>query len=241
MHARVWPGPRRPSAPPFVLVHGLAVSSRSTAPAARALASAAPVAAPDLPGFGRTAGPRRALDVPALAAVLGRWMEAAGTGPAVVVANSLGCQVATHLAVARPHLVVALVLTGPTGDPSARSAWRHAARWLADVPGERPSLAAVVAADVAACGPRRVAATFAALLADEPERVLPSVAAPVLVVRGERDTVAPPSWAATVAGLAPRGRLATVPGAAHTLVHGWPGELAAVVTRFLAAERLTAP
>jgi pimeloyl-ACP methyl ester carboxylesterase len=224
-----------------VLVHGLVVSSRSTVPAARALARLAPVAAPDLPGFGRTPGPRRALDVAGLARALARWVDAARPGRAVLVANSLGCQVAVRLAVERPGLVAALVLTGPTGDPAARSPWGHARRWLADVPRERPSLAAVVAADLVASGPRRAAATYAAMLTDEPERALPSVAAPVLVVRGEHDTVAPPAWAAEVARLAPRGRTATVPGGAHTLVHGWPGGLAAAVARFLAEEGLTGP
>ena len=48
---------------------------------------------------------------------------------------------------------------------------------------------------------------------------LPRVAAPVLVLHGERDTLIPPSHGADLARAAPRGGLVTVPGAGHELAY----------------------
>ena len=47
---------------------------------------------------------------------------------------------------------------------------------------------------------------------------LPMIAAPVLIVHGERDTLIPLSHAQALVRLAPRGRLVTVPDAGHDLV-----------------------
>ncbi|HXH11016.1 MAG TPA: alpha/beta fold hydrolase [Alphaproteobacteria bacterium] len=49
---------------PVVLIHGLAVSSRTLLPTAMRLAANRRVYAPDLPGFGRSTQPSKALTVP---------------------------------------------------------------------------------------------------------------------------------------------------------------------------------
>src|SRR5262245_59393936 len=54
-------------APTVVLVHGLVVSCWYMAPTARRLAPRFRVLAPDLPGFGRSPGPRAVLTIPELA------------------------------------------------------------------------------------------------------------------------------------------------------------------------------
>lgn len=62
----------------------------------------------DLPGFGATPPPPEPWGAAAYAAAVAEAIEA----PAVVVGHSFGGRVAVHLAVARPDLVRALVLTG---------------------------------------------------------------------------------------------------------------------------------
>ena len=62
----------------FVLVHGFAISGRSLLPTARRLAPHFPTYVPDLPGFGRSPKPDRALTVPELADTLAAWMAEVG-------------------------------------------------------------------------------------------------------------------------------------------------------------------
>jgi len=84
MHARV-SRCDEPRAPNVVLVHGLGVSSHYMVPTALCLAPYCSVYAPDLPGFGKSAHPPRALDIPQMADALDRWMDAVGLRSAAFI------------------------------------------------------------------------------------------------------------------------------------------------------------
>lgn len=103
----------------MVLVHGLGLSGRYFVPLARRLAAGgATVLVPDLPGNARSrAAARRAPDVAQCADALARLLQRLFPGPSVLVANSVGCQVAASLAARHPHLVSRLVLVGPALEP----------------------------------------------------------------------------------------------------------------------------
>jgi 2-hydroxy-6-oxonona-2,4-dienedioate hydrolase len=231
LHARVANGAR--NAPPVVLVHGLSVSSRYLAPTARRLAPHRRVYAPDLPGFGESDKPRRALDIPALAAALLAWMDAAGLGRAVMLGNSLGCQIIVDVGARRPERLAAAVLVGPTPDPAARSVLGHALRLLQDLTHESPDSILTQGSDYLRAGPGRTLATLRYALADPFERKLPLVAAPALVVRGGRDPIASQAWCEQVAAALPRGDLLVIPGAPHALNHVRPDKLARAALAFL--------
>lgn len=219
--------------PPLVMVHGLGVAGRYMLPTARLLAAGRTVLIPDLPGFGRSQGPGRALDIPALAATLASWLHTLGIGRADWLGNSLGCQVCLALAAAWPERARRLALVGPTIDPAARSLPRQLARLLRDWPRERPSLTPIHAWDDLRAGPRRILATLRHALADPVEERLPLVAQPTLVVRGDRDPIVPQAWAEQVAAALPAGRLAVLPGAPHAANYSAPQALAAAVAPFL--------
>lgn len=232
--ARVGRGaPPRCPGPALVLVHGQVISSLYMVPTARLLAPYFPVFAPDLPGFGRSGKPARVLSVPELADALAAWLEQSGLAPAVLVANSLGCQIVVDLAVRRPELSEALVLTGPTMDRRGRNAPVQIARWLRDWPRERQSLALAHLRDFAHAGPRRALRTFQYALADRIEEKLPRVRAPTLVVRGGRDPIAPQGWCEEVTRRLPCGRLVVIPGAPHCVNYSTPRALARVIRAFL--------
>jgi 2-hydroxy-6-oxonona-2,4-dienedioate hydrolase len=72
-------------------------------PLAEVLACWFDVYAPDLPGFGRSEKPSRALDVPELADALARWLDTQRMEQAAFVVNSFGCQVVADLAVRHPR------------------------------------------------------------------------------------------------------------------------------------------
>jgi 2-hydroxy-6-oxonona-2,4-dienedioate hydrolase len=233
IHARV-SDVAPPASPTVVLLHGLGVSSRYMIPTIKALARDCRVYAPDMPGYGRTSGPRDALDIRQLADVLAAWLAAARLDASdLLLGNSMGCQVLVDMAVRYPALVRRLVLVGPTVDPQARTAWQQFARLVADSVREAPSQPFLVAFDYAVFGLRRFRQTFYHAIADRVEDKLPHVEAPTLVVRGERDPIAPQPWVEEIARRLPRGRTAAVPGAAHTVNYMAPDALADLVRSFL--------
>ena len=234
IHARVCEtaGPERP---PIVLVHGLSMSARYMEPTAERLADHFQVYAPDLPGFGESEAPPHVLDVGGLAGALAGWMDASGLRQAVLVGNSLGCQVLLDLAVRRSDLVVALVLVGPTADPAGRWIPRLVGRAALDVFREAPSLYPIIVSEYLKAGVVRTWRTLVHLVEDRPEDRLGEVRVPTLVVRGAEDVIVPASWAEEVARRLPQGRLLTVEGAAHAVNYGAPARLAAAV-RALVAE-----
>ncbi|MDR7274890.1 alpha/beta fold hydrolase [Catenuloplanes atrovinosus] len=213
---------------PWVLLHGLAVSHRYLMPTATALPG--PVYAPDLPGFGRSGAPRRALDPREHAAVIAAWMDADGLRGARVLGGSYGCQVAVELAISRPDLAGLLVLAGPTADPAAGMV-AHALRLARDLPREDLRHMPAVVAGTLAAGPRRIVATLRTAVRHRIERRLPLVTAPVLVLRGEHDPIAPDAWTSFLAGVASC-RTLTVPGAGHNVVTTAGPRVAAAATAF---------
>ncbi|HSK99505.1 MAG TPA: alpha/beta hydrolase [Rubrobacteraceae bacterium] len=218
---------------PLVLVHGIGVSSRYMVPTIERLAPHYRVYAPDLPGFGRSYKPPRALNIGELADSLAAWMEAAGLRSAALLANSFGCQVVAELAVRHPERIEKAVLQGPTVDPAARTARQQIWRLLRNATTDPPSHALNIARDYRECGTRRLLGTVRYMLEDRIEEKLPRVRVPALVVRGARDPIVPQRWAEEVSALLPGGRLVVVPGAGHTMTYAAPLELARVVRPFL--------
>jgi 2-hydroxy-6-oxonona-2,4-dienedioate hydrolase len=234
LHNRVSePVPEHRNGPTLVLVHGLVISSLYMVPTAVRLAPFYRTLAPDLPGFGKSSKPREVLDIPALADALAGWMEAIGLPSAVLVGNSLGCQVSVDLAARYPARVQAMVLAGPTMDPHARTAPQQIGRWLLDWLQERPSLAAAHARDYYEAGLRRAWRTFRQALNDPIEDKLPHVQAPTLVLRGSRDPIVPQGWVEQVAARLPRGQLTVIPGGPHVVNYTTPLEFSRVVRGFV--------
>ncbi|MFJ8827868.1 alpha/beta fold hydrolase [Streptomyces sp. NPDC102467] len=230
----------RSGAPAVVLVHGLGLSGRYFVPLARRLAErGAAVLVPDLPGTARSrAAVARAPDVRQLALALAHWHRSLALAPSLLVANSVGCQVAAALAASNPRMVRRLVLVGPALDPGA-SGRHHCARLLRDAPREPLRLLAVAASDYLVTGPLRCAASFRHALRDSAESFeanLAQVRVPTLVVRGAGDPIASRSWIRRVAGLVGDGRTAEIPGAAHAAHYSAPDVMATLIQKFAATE-----
>ncbi|MFL5734755.1 MAG: alpha/beta fold hydrolase, partial [Chloroflexia bacterium] len=232
MHARVSEGG---GLPPVVLVHGLGVSSRYMVPTALRMAPYCSVYAVDLPGFGKSAHPPHALDVPRMADALDAWMAAVGLAGAAFIGNSMGCQAIVDLAVRYPHRVERAVLVGPTFDRKSRASLVVLLlRVLRDGRWEPKLLSPIVIYDYLSAGLIRIAITLRYGLRDRIEEKLPLVKAPMLVVRGEHDAVVPLNWARQVARLLPSGRLVVIRGASHAINFSAPEKLARVALGFFA-------
>ena len=81
--------------------------------------------------------------------------------------------------------------------------------------------------------PLRMLATARAFVSDPFETKLERVGVPSLVVRGDRDRVAPMDWADQVSARLGGVPLEVIPGAAHTVVYSVPQQLAALVSAFV--------
>jgi pimeloyl-ACP methyl ester carboxylesterase len=174
---------------------------------------------------------REALPVPVLAERFADGFP----GRSLVVANSMGCQVAAEIAVRWPELVGGVVLVGPTFDPRAPSLARNAARLLVDSWYEPPRLTAIVVHDYFATGPVTALRQARHGLEHRMEEVLPRVAQAAVVVRGAHDPICSATWAREAASLLPRGRLVTIAGAAHGAHFSHAREVARVVEEMRAA------
>jgi 2-hydroxy-6-oxonona-2,4-dienedioate hydrolase len=221
---------------PLVLVHGYGVSSTYMLPLAESLATSFSVFAPDLPGYGRSQRPRAPLGIPDLAAALAAWLDAAGLRSPAFVANSMGCQIVTELAVHLPGRVGPMVLVGPTVDPQRRNARHQLLGGLRDATLEPRSLLSLAAHDDAIVGIGALLSAARSALGDRIEQRLPLIEQPTVVVRGEEDGFVGANWAETATALLPRGRLVVVPGEPHAVHYTRPGLVAGIVRDLLVEE-----
>jgi 2-hydroxy-6-oxonona-2,4-dienedioate hydrolase len=217
MHARVAIEPGTEDRTPVVLIHGFVLASRVMAPSGQFLARDFPVYAPDLPGFGESDKPPvQTLDE--LTEWIEAWLEARGIARAAFIGNSMGCELIINLAVAHPHRIARIVLQGPSVDPPARSYDGMAGRLMKNMIKERSSaLNEIAREDYARATIPRVVKTAFMTFRDEPEKKLPRISAPVLVVRAGNDPVISQEWAERCASIVPDGRLIVIPGYCHTI------------------------
>lgn len=205
----------RPDGPDYVLVHGLGMAHDYWSELANVLEPTGTVHALDLPGFGDAPEPREPLSMPAAGALLAELLVAEGIERPVLVGHSTGAQVVAETAARHPELVDRLVLIAPTVNPRERTLGRQTKRFLQDIALVHPKALGYGIALYAKAGPRWFAANLKPMLEHRIELILPEIAAPTLVIRGEHDRVVPREWAEEVAGLVPDGRYAEVPGRGH--------------------------
>jgi pimeloyl-ACP methyl ester carboxylesterase len=215
---------------PFVLVHGIGVSSRYFHPAAAELAKRGHVYLVDLPGYGSAPDPRRDVTIADHAGVLARFLAAEGIDSPILVGHSMGTQVVTQLVLDHPDTTDRIVLLAPTMDPSARGFWRAAGRLMRDVvTREPPAVNAIVSIDYFfRCGIPYFLKQTRHLLADRIEDRLPRLAVKALVVRGDRDCICPPEWTHEVVRLLRDGSYAEVKGP-HVIMFTDPKRVAELI------------
>lgn len=233
MHSRLSIESVPVTAPAVVLVHGLSVSSGYMVPTAIQLAPYYHVYVPDFPGFGKSAKPAHILTVPELADALAHWMQEMKLSSAILLGNSLGCQIIVNFALRYPECITHAILVGPTMDPKARSIHKAALRLLSDAPFEPISYLPVLMREYIAAGIRRTIRTLQYAFADRMEDNLPRMQVPTLIVRGSRDPIVPQDWAEDVQKLLAHSQLIVVKGAGHAVNFNSPKRLADITRSFL--------
>jgi pimeloyl-ACP methyl ester carboxylesterase len=207
-----WP---RAGAPTVVLVHGIGMGQQYFGLLRTALSSRFDVVALDLPGFGPSPEPTSSLTMPRLADVVADALRALVPTPCIAVGHSMGAQVVVELAVRHAELVDRVVLIAPTVNPAERSGWRQALRLLQDLANDPPIVALLGARLYLQAGPRWYLRKLRTMLDHDIRPLLPRIAQPALVIRGEEDRVAPMGWCEAVAEALPDGRLGIAEGRGH--------------------------
>lgn len=216
---------------PFVLVHGIGVSSRYFHPLAVELAKSGEVFLIDLPGYGSAPKPHRDVSIKRHANVLFSFLEKAGITNPVLVGHSMGTQVVSQLALDRSEVTDRLVLIAPTIYPPERSLARQALNLSKDMVKESLASNLIILTDYfLRCGFPYYLAQTRHLLGDHIEDRLPQIEASTLVLRGDSDPIVPRAWGEAVAELMPNATFAEVDGP-HVVMHSDPLSVARLIVR----------
>jgi pimeloyl-ACP methyl ester carboxylesterase len=227
--------------PPVVLLHGAFAGASSWAAQAPALAGAGyRVHVPERRGHAHTGDVDGPLSYGVMADDTAAYLDRVVGGPAHLVGWSDGAVVGLLVAQRRPDLVDRLVLVGQYYNASGK-----VSGGLTDQLGAGgDQVMAFLRTEydqVSPDGPDHFPVVYAKtmrMLASEPELDLASlaaVAAPTLVLQGDRDEVTLEHGAAVAAAL-PDGRLAVLPGT-HALPVEAPAVVNALLVWFLAGAR----
>lgn len=219
----------------ILLVHGLGMSGEYFLPFADALAATHDVYALDLPGYGKTPNPERALSISELGEVVAGVVTELELETPVVVGHSMGCQIVADTVATHPGLFAGYVLIGPTVDPSARSFVAQSSRLMRDTLREPLRNNVIVFRNYLRMGPLRYLHTVQHMLSHRTEESIQHCLIPGLVVRGEKDPIATAQWAQQLADLAPDAAMVEIPDAPHALQINRAQELASACARFLEA------
>lgn len=197
---------------PIVLLHGIGMGRSVYIDLISRLSGR--IIGVDLPGFGEAPEPPRTLTMERHADLVAALLRDRGITDAVVLGHSMGSQIAVEVAARHPDVVSALILAGPTVNSASRSIRAQLGYLLWDLLHERPKVLWHGAREYLRGGPnllRKMRAT----IVHEPEDTYPHVAVPVLVLRGQRDPLAPVTWVKEIVDRIPDARFEEIPDHGH--------------------------
>jgi pimeloyl-ACP methyl ester carboxylesterase len=219
--------------PPLVLVHGYGAASSWWRHNIGTLAERRRVYAPDLGGFGRS-WPKHGFSLERTVECLESWMHELDLPYADVCGHSMGGHVCLRLVAAHPERVRKLVLVDTSGLPLQTRLLPLAWRSLRSQGRTRFRFAPIAMATALQAGPLVLWGALRDVLADDVQSALSGIAAPTLLVWGERDVLVPLELGRALHRAIQGSRLVVVPGAGHNVMCECPEQFNRLVLDFLA-------
>lgn len=216
----------------FVFVHGIGMGRKVFADLARRLIDRGRVISIDQPGYGDAPEPPHTPTMERTADLVAAYLTKIDRGPVVLLGHSMGTQVVTEVAVRHPETVARLVLVAPTVDVHHRRALSQLARLGVDLLRESPKVLLMGAREYLRAGPN-LRRKMHAMLSHRPENAYPRIAAPTLVIRGERDRVSPRPWYHEVVGAIADAESFEIPGHGHETLIRDAAPAASEILRFV--------
>ena len=238
----------------IVFLHGIGGDAQSFAPQIDALSRTRRAVAWNMPGYGGSE-PAPSLSFAALANALVELLDRLNIARADLFGHSIGGMVALEFAATRPDRVRSLILCATTPafgskDGSfeqeflkARLGPLDAGKTMKDVAaaampsmvGEEADPAGVVLAQnaMSAVPAEAYRAVIKCLVTFDRRASLGDIAAPTLVIAGERDPNAPARTMARMAEKMPNACYVEIAGAGHLLPYERPAEINRLVAEFL--------
>jgi pimeloyl-ACP methyl ester carboxylesterase len=218
---------------PLLLLHGLAASWRWWTPILDYLTPHHRVLAIDLPGFGLTRA-RRRFSLKSAGQFVCQVMEALALERADLIGHSLGGRISMDVAAHCPERVRRLVLVSAVGLSWRKpypmvgldlllEGWRNA-----------PKFPDLVREDARRVNFLELCLATYEVLSDDFQAELHRIAAPTLVLWGDRDLLTPPRHGEILTSAIPSAELAYIRGAGHTPMWDAPEEFSRRVLEFLA-------
>ena len=236
---------------PVVFLHGVTDSWRSFEGVLPHLPASVRAVAVSLRGHGRSGQPATGYTFTQMSADLRALLDALQIPSAVIVGHSMGASVAQRFALDQPDRTRGLVLMGGFASmrksPVIKELWRQIATMKDPIDPlfarefqlstlARPTAPGFL--DMAVGESLRVPAriwraTFAEFLQSDLLAELPRIAAPTLVVWGDRDSIVPLAEAEALRAI-PEAELLVYPGSGHAMHWERPAQFAADLIEFLA-------
>ena len=219
--------------PAVVLIHGIGASHRYLQRLHGLLSGSMDTFSIDLPGFGATPRPRHTLSVAEQATYVLGALEQLGVLEFVVVGHSMGTQFAVEAARQQPSRIPHVVLMGPVvNDQRCTVAQQALALGRDCLFFESPSSNALVFTDYLRCGPDWYLKNLRVMMDYRIEERIAGVTAPVLVMRGANDPVAPRDWCRRLAARATTAQFLEIEGTGHVVQHNRAVEVAESILAF---------
>ena len=249
-----------PDGPPLVLLHGFTLTGRlSWDPHLAALGADYRLVVPDLRGHGLSDNPEGAAGMNGhrFAQDISRFCDQIGIERAAFFGYSMGATVVLHLALSRPDLVAAAALAAAsfTVPEPVRASMRDmsvsvlANGWFGPPGEEADRYRSVFVASHAALGPDHWQIVMGDFIAhfgrpdadDYPAlNSMPDIAAPALVLHGDRDQFFPLEIPVELYRHIPDAELAILPLSSHDLIDEHPAYVTSLVLDFLRRRYLAA-
>jgi non-heme chloroperoxidase len=241
-----------PSGVPMLFLHAVGDSWRTFEPLLHHLPPSIHAIAPSQRGHGDASRPETGYRVPDFVADLAAFMDALRLPAAVIVGGSSGGLIARRFAVVHPARTLGLVLLGSPATlrnkPAVQEAWDTTLSKLTDPmdpafvrqfalstlarPVSPEFLGTMVQESLKV--PARVwRDTMAGILEEEFPDDLGKIAAPTLLIWGDRDAILPLSDQQALAAAIPGARLVIYPGAGHAFYWEEPAPVAADLAAFV--------